>query len=73
MRYEYRGWLTSLTTAAALGEISKEVGETMLAPHNIRGGSETGTGEKLAHFILEDLKERSNDPPKLLYLTGDNN
>ncbi|KAI0790222.1 tetrapyrrole biosynthesis uroporphyrinogen III synthase [Irpex lacteus] len=66
-------YVVGQATATALGEISKEVGETLLAPHNIRGGSETGTGEKLAHFILEDLKERSNDPPKLLYLTGDKN
>ena len=49
-------------------------GSTLLAPRNIRGGRETGTGEKLARFILEDLQERlSINRVKLLYLTGDKN
>jgi uroporphyrinogen-III synthase len=38
---------------------------------DIRGGSEAGTSERLAHFILNDLPEREG--VKLLYLTGDKN
>lgn len=39
---------------------------------DIRGGAESGTSEKLARFILEDLPT-DNRPRKLLYLTGDKN
>jgi uroporphyrinogen-III synthase len=55
-------------TAAAL------IGETYrlgLAPRIIRGASETGTSERLARFILHDLKTKEGT--KLLYLTGDKN
>ena len=48
------------------------VGGLVLAPKDIRGGAESGTSEKLAHFILQDLPP-SNEPRQLLYLTGDKN
>ena len=42
-----------------------------LAPKDIRGGSHTGTSERLAHFILGDLPEKEGK--KLWYLTGNKN
>ncbi|KAI0092390.1 tetrapyrrole biosynthesis, uroporphyrinogen III synthase [Irpex rosettiformis] len=69
-------YVVGQATATSLEEINKVAGKTMLAPRNILGGSETGTGEKLAHFILEDLKPHTpalEHPVKLLYLTGDKN
>jgi uroporphyrinogen-III synthase len=48
-------------------------GDTDLTPIDIRGGSESGTSERLAHFILQDLGRREALNPKLLYLTGDKN
>ncbi|KAI0697759.1 tetrapyrrole biosynthesis, uroporphyrinogen III synthase [Cytidiella melzeri] len=59
-------------TAGSLAEISKVAEGTLLAPRDIRGGSVTGTSEKLAHFILRDL-EQPSPTTKLLYLTGDKN
>ena len=58
-------------TAASLSEIREVAGHTLLAPVDIRGAAESGTSEKLAHFILEDLPAAR--PTKLLYLTGDKN
>jgi uroporphyrinogen-III synthase len=59
-------------TAAALKDITTVAGTSLLAPRDIRGGSETGTSEKLAHFILHDLAPLAPNS-KLLYLTGDKN
>ena len=59
-------------TATALREIRGAVGGSVLAPEDIRGGAESGTSEKLAHFILQDLSP-NDEPRKLLYLTGDKN
>lgn len=42
------------------------------SPRDIRGGSETGTAERLAEFILKDLPSDATSR-KLLYLTGDKN
>lgn len=39
-------------------------------PSDVRGAEESGTSEKLAHFILHDLSGR---PARMLYLTGDKN
>ncbi|KAI0338559.1 tetrapyrrole biosynthesis uroporphyrinogen III synthase [Trametopsis cervina] len=65
-------YVVGQATATALAQICENVGDTLLVPRDIRGGTETGTSEKLAHFILEDF--RSNGLPKtLLYLTGDKN
>ncbi|KAF9235000.1 tetrapyrrole biosynthesis, uroporphyrinogen III synthase [Melanogaster broomeanus] len=44
-----------------------------LAPALIRGGSQSGTAERLAHFILEDSPSHENERRRLLYLTGDKN
>lgn len=59
-------------TATSLREMRDAVGGSTLAPKDIRGGVESGTSEKLAHFILQDLAT-SSEPRKLLYLTGDKN
>ena len=60
-------------TARALGAIRDLCGDTELTPTDIRGASESGTGERLAHFILDELGKREMLNPKLLYLTGDKN
>ena len=59
-------------TATTLREIRGTTGDSPLAPKDIRGGAESGTSEKLARFILQDLPS-SDTPRKLLYLTGDKN
>jgi len=64
------------TTAASLAKIKSDY-DTPLTPVDIRGAAGSGTGERLAHFILNDLHPAL--PPdkgprsslKLLYLTGD--
>ncbi|GBE87008.1 tetrapyrrole biosynthesis uroporphyrinogen III synthase [Sparassis crispa] len=59
-------------TAKALEEIREAVGGSPFTPKDIRGRAESGTSERLAHFILDDLSSRT-DSGKLLYLTGDKN
>lgn len=59
-------------TAISLEQIGEVAEDTLLAPRDIRGGTESGTAEKLAHFILQDLPSDSPGK-KLLYLTGDKN
>ncbi|KDQ52451.1 hypothetical protein JAAARDRAFT_61977 [Jaapia argillacea MUCL 33604] len=59
------------STASSLLDIHKEY-HTPLAPTDVRGGAESGTSERLAHFILEDLPT-TGEGRKLLYLTGDKN
>ncbi|GJE95575.1 tetrapyrrole biosynthesis uroporphyrinogen III synthase [Phanerochaete sordida] len=59
-------------TATALRDIREATGGSPLAPKDVRGGAESGTSEKLAHFILQDLPP-SDSPRRLLYLTGDKN
>ncbi|KZT00365.1 tetrapyrrole biosynthesis uroporphyrinogen III synthase [Laetiporus sulphureus 93-53] len=59
-------------TARALRDIREIVGEYPYVPKDIRGASESGTGEKLARFILRDLGEKAKGA-RLLYLTGDKN
>lgn len=56
-------------TASALSEIREAYGSTKFTPEIFRGAP-SGTGEKLAQFILGQPQER---PKKLLYLTGDKN
>lgn len=58
-------------TAAALADIQHISSSNHFAPQDIRGGAESGTSEKLAHFILQDLGR--NAGITLLYLTGDKN
>jgi len=59
------------TTAMLLLDIMKSH-DTPYAPKDVRGGEESGTSEKLAHFILSNLPSNRKDA-KLLYLTGDKN
>lgn len=57
-------------TSVALRDLSEKI--PLYAPRDIRGGSETGTAERLAGFILKDLPSDETSR-KLLYLTGDKN
>ncbi|CCL99803.1 uncharacterized protein FIBRA_01827 [Fibroporia radiculosa] len=59
-------------TARALADIGASIGAHPFVPRDIRGAAESGTGEKLAHFILRDLAP-SPEGKRLLYLTGDKN
>ncbi|KZT25046.1 tetrapyrrole biosynthesis uroporphyrinogen III synthase [Neolentinus lepideus HHB14362 ss-1] len=59
------------TTAMLLLDIMKSY-DTPYAPKDVRGGEESGTSEKLSHFILNNLPSNRKDA-KLLYLTGDKN
>ncbi|KAI0669003.1 tetrapyrrole biosynthesis uroporphyrinogen III synthase [Trametes maxima] len=59
-------------TAAALQAIQAAYPASPHVPGDIRGGAESGTAEKLAHFIVSDLAE-SPSSRRLLYLTGDKN
>ncbi|KAG1849484.1 tetrapyrrole biosynthesis, uroporphyrinogen III synthase [Suillus subluteus] len=58
-------------TSVALRDLCEKI-PTMYTPRDIRGGSETGTAERLAGFILKDLPSDGTSR-KLLYLTGDKN
>ncbi|KAF8837893.1 tetrapyrrole biosynthesis, uroporphyrinogen III synthase [Paxillus ammoniavirescens] len=61
-------------TAAAASKIQTNFPSfPHLPPVLIRGGSQSGTAERLAHFILEDVPSHDNERRKLLYLTGDKN
>ncbi|KAI8992799.1 tetrapyrrole biosynthesis uroporphyrinogen III synthase [Trametes punicea] len=61
-------------TASALSAIGVAYPTSPYAPRDIRGGTESGTAEKLAHFILDDLaRTPSAENRTLLYLTGDKN
>ncbi|KAI0702748.1 tetrapyrrole biosynthesis uroporphyrinogen III synthase [Earliella scabrosa] len=71
------GWSTlpfyavGQATASALSAIRTSFPTSPHAPHDIRGGAESGTAEKLAHFIVSDLSNSTHR--RLLYLTGDKN
>ncbi len=58
-------------TASALSSIHDACPASRYVPHDIRGGANAGTAEKLAHFIVSDLPEGGSR--RLLYLTGDKN
>jgi uroporphyrinogen-III synthase len=59
-------------TATPLRSLRDIYDDSCLVPKDIRG--ESGTGERLAHFILEDVpRSESSLKTKLLYLTGDKN
>ncbi|KAF9221800.1 tetrapyrrole biosynthesis uroporphyrinogen III synthase [Gyrodon lividus] len=61
-------------TAAAASKIQTNFPSfSHLAPTLIRGGSQSGTAERLAYFLLEEVPSRDNETRKLLYLTGDKN
>ncbi|OAX33113.1 tetrapyrrole biosynthesis, uroporphyrinogen III synthase [Rhizopogon vinicolor AM-OR11-026] len=57
-------------TSTALRDLCETT--PMYSPRDIRGGSDTGTAERLAGFILKDLPSDGTSR-KLLYLTGDKN
>ncbi|KAG2125715.1 tetrapyrrole biosynthesis, uroporphyrinogen III synthase [Suillus clintonianus] len=57
-------------TSVALRDLCEKI--PLYSPRDIRGGSETGTAERLAAFILKDLPSDGTNR-KLLYLTGDKN
>ncbi|KAG2078565.1 tetrapyrrole biosynthesis, uroporphyrinogen III synthase [Suillus decipiens] len=57
-------------TSAALRNLCEKI--PLYTPRDIRGGSEMGTAERLAGFILKDLSS-DGESRKLLYLTGDKN
>ncbi|TFK47147.1 tetrapyrrole biosynthesis, uroporphyrinogen III synthase [Heliocybe sulcata] len=57
------------TTATLLLDII-QARDSLYAPKDVRGAEESGTSEKLARFILNDLK---GNAAKMLYLTGDKN
>ncbi|KAI0705998.1 tetrapyrrole biosynthesis uroporphyrinogen III synthase [Cerioporus squamosus] len=62
-------------TASALSAIHDSFPSSRHTPRDIRGAAESGTSEKLAHFIVSDLSARPGgaEGRKLLYLTGDKN
>ncbi|KAI1795419.1 tetrapyrrole biosynthesis uroporphyrinogen III synthase [Ganoderma leucocontextum] len=65
-------YVVGQSTASALHAIHYSPHASPYCPRDIRGSTESGTGDKLAHFIVGDLS--SAPPPaskKLLYLTGD--
>ncbi|KAL1749081.1 tetrapyrrole biosynthesis, uroporphyrinogen III synthase [Schizophyllum fasciatum] len=69
------GWATTplyavgRATAVAL----RSIADSPAAPRDVRGEA-TGTGEQLAHFIVDDVRsENRTSPARLLYLTGDKN
>ncbi|KAG1731016.1 tetrapyrrole biosynthesis, uroporphyrinogen III synthase [Suillus lakei] len=57
-------------TSVALRDLCEKI--PLYSPRDIRGGSETGTAERLAGFIIKDLPS-DGASRKLLYLTGDKN
>ncbi|KAG6335080.1 hypothetical protein ID866_4008 [Astraeus odoratus] len=61
-------------TASAAAELRTRLPSRFVS-YDIRGGSQSGTAQELAHFILNDLPAgRDESPPRaLLYLTGDKN
>ncbi|KAH9942853.1 tetrapyrrole biosynthesis, uroporphyrinogen III synthase [Amylocystis lapponica] len=59
-------------TAKALADIREVVGDSPFAPREIHGGAESGTSERLAHFIVEHLSGTEGSK-RFLYLTGDKN
>ncbi|TFK94145.1 tetrapyrrole biosynthesis uroporphyrinogen III synthase [Polyporus arcularius HHB13444] len=80
-REEAGGWSTipfyivGQATAAALSAIHDSFPSSRYAPRDIRGAVESGSSERLAHFIASDLSARPDGAQgrKLFYLTGDKN
>ena len=63
-----------LSTAHSLANVASQVDNNRLAPRNIKG-ADSGTGERLARFILDDCctYPGSGSRRPYLYLTGDKN
>ncbi|PIL26198.1 hypothetical protein GSI_11953 [Ganoderma sinense ZZ0214-1] len=72
-------YVVGQSTASALQSIHAAPHASPYCPRDIRGSTESGTGDKLAHFIVADLAASPPAPgtastsKKLLYLTGDKN
>ncbi|KAI0826489.1 tetrapyrrole biosynthesis uroporphyrinogen III synthase [Trametes gibbosa] len=64
-------YVVGAATASTLTSIASSFPTSPYVPHDIRGGAESGTAEKLARFIITDLPESGSK--QLLYLTGDKN
>ncbi|KAL1756181.1 tetrapyrrole biosynthesis, uroporphyrinogen III synthase [Schizophyllum commune] len=71
------GW--AITPFYAVGRATavalRAIADSPAAPRDIRG-EESGTGEQLARFIVEDVAREDAErghPARLLYLTGDKN
>ena len=70
-------YVVGQSTASALHVIhASPHSASPYCPRDIRGSTESGTGDKLAHFIVNDLSSVPLQCPasknkKLLYLTGD--
>ena len=65
-------YVVGQSTASALHAIHATPHASPYCPRDIRGSTESGTGDKLAHFIVNDLSAApSPSSKKLLYLTGD--
>lgn len=64
-------------TAESLSTIATHNRESPHIPHDIRGGVESGTGERLAQFIVQDASrvptDRQGGGHRYLFLTGDKN
>ncbi|RPD53618.1 tetrapyrrole biosynthesis, uroporphyrinogen III synthase [Lentinus tigrinus ALCF2SS1-6] len=62
-------------TASALSAIHDAFPSSPYTPKDIRGATESGNSEKLAHFIVADLSSAPSGSKgrRLLYLTGDKN
>lgn len=69
-----RFYVVGETTAANLRRLADDIPPHYCAT-DIRGAAEAGTSERLAEFILGDLKQNPMDEAdsKLLYLTGTRN
>lgn len=61
------------TTATALTDLRRQYSNSPYTPRNILGGGESGTAEKLAHYILKHHSIQDGSHPTFLYLTGDKN
>ncbi len=68
-------YIVGQATAAALSAIHDSFPSSRYAPKDIRGAVESGSSERLAHFIASDLSARPDGAQgrKLFYLTGDKN
>lgn len=63
-------YVVGAATASTLTSIASSFPTSPYVPRDIRG-TESGTAEKLARFIISDVSESGSK--RLLYLTGDKN
>ena len=60
-------------TATALADLARQYNDSYYVTRNVLGGAESGTAEKLAHYILDHHPLNQDSHPTFLYLTGDKN